>query len=143
MTVILYSRRYTLITNPWRPQYLRERATAATTNIKYVREIDGQIYLYKIDADVTAGHHPAPRPNDIVAFNWRKVFAIAPMAQSSRCDGDVYAGSWGQRVEAGKQEGVDVSGINLVWRCGAVFGPCRGVAGGKDGDAASEKCRQR
>lgn len=96
---------------------------------KVCKGADRRIYLYKIDAVVTAGLNPAPRPNDIVAFNWRKPFAIAGMAQGSRCDGDVYAGSWGQRVEAGKQEGVDVSGINLVWGCRAVFGSCRGVAG--------------
>lgn len=78
---------------------------------------------------MTAGHNPAPRPNDIVAFNWRKAFPITGMAQSSRCDSDVYAGSWGQRVEAGKQEGVDVSGINLVWSVVLFLAPAGG--GGK------------
>lgn len=90
---------------------------------------------------MTAGHNPAPRLNDIFAFNWRKAFAIAGMAQSSRCDSDVSAGSWGQRIEAGKQEGVDVSGINLVWGVVLFLAPAGGWREGKDGDGASDMCR--
>ncbi len=65
-------------------QYLRETSDDNNSKHKVCKGVvDRQIYLYKIDAVVTTRHNPAPRPNDIVAFNWRNAFATGGMAQGS------------------------------------------------------------
>lgn len=108
--------------------------TSDDNDIKYkvCKGVDEQSYVYKIDAVVTAGVNLALRLNDIVTLNWRRTFATAGITQGCPWDGDVYAGSWGQGVEAGKQEGVDVSGINLVWGVVLFLDHAGGWREGKD-----------